>query len=67
MMPSRCDVEYPHGPQCELEAGHGAGTPLDDLERRHKSGSLGWWEPVLFQSKDDPPLTSTATYGTVGV
>jgi hypothetical protein len=36
------------GAQCELEPGHGDGTPEHDEARRHRNGGLVWWDPPLF-------------------
>lgn len=34
--------------QCELDAGHGDGTALDDVARRRRNGGLLWWDPPLI-------------------
>lgn len=36
------------GAQCELDPGHGDGTPEHDRRRRHRSGNLVWWDPPLL-------------------
>lgn len=36
------------GAQCELEPGHGDGSPEHDVSRRHQNGGLLWWDPPII-------------------
>lgn len=45
--------------QCDLDQGHGDGTPDHDPERRHRNGLLLWWDPVVIYVDGDPHVAPT--------